>query len=151
MATPGPTPYCEGMICQVDQVVSLDNPSEAKDRPVLIVFPTAYTPPPYKNLLIAVGITHTPSEAKLKSYRPVQLPDTTRHPNTSSGLNRESWAIPDWIIKPLPPCCIQRQLGIVHQVFVQAVRDLIPYDSEWKKIRGMDCMLPNGTCQHCRA
>ncbi len=101
MMTAQSPPIEVGMVCFCDEVRSLDNKRERKARTVLVIHKHGST-------LMGVGVTGTPSEEKLQSSLIVRLPDHERFPSFDYGIDRTSWAVPQWLIFPLSPCRIVR-------------------------------------------
>lgn len=138
-----------GDIC-ILPLVSLDNPSEVKLRPALVIHPSAYKAPPFQTLLIAVGISSTPSESKKASGRLVQLPDSTRFKNTVSGLTRESWANPDWLVEAARICRVAEVIGSVKDYYPREIWRLIREPGASTKRYKLDCDSAAGRCAYCR-
>jgi hypothetical protein len=140
-----------GHVCLIDDVESLDNPAEKKPRPALILFPSPYKPPPYKTRLVAVGISASPTESKKASGRLVQLPDSTRFQHATSGLDKPSWANPDWLLRSVDICRVLKILGSVRSFYTLEIWRLIK--DEPGRLREYELRCPvetAGTWSYCR-
>lgn len=84
-------PIRQGQVYWIDDCPPLDG-DEAKRRPVVVVSPTSEIRRDLRPVIV-VAVSTT----ALERYRDrVRLPNRQDNPNTTSGLPRRCWAIPDW-------------------------------------------------------
>jgi mRNA-degrading endonuclease toxin of MazEF toxin-antitoxin module len=76
----------------------------AKRRPVIVVSPTDLIQTRPNLLVVACTSSSLPSDQSA-----VELPSRERTPQTKTGLNRRSWAVPQWLVP------VQREL-LVHYI-----------------------------------
>ena len=65
----------------------------AKRRPVVVITPTHLIEADPTTLVVACTLSALPSDAAA-----LELPSRDRTPQTRSGLNRRTWAIPAWLL-----------------------------------------------------
>lgn len=137
--------YAAGHICWIHGVPGLGNPADTKPRTILLLWPEPYRPPPLRSSVIGIAITSSPNGEALASGRLIALPDSSRYPQTTSGLDRPSWADSSWIVQA-PACRIARVLGHVRSAYVQRAWELV------REARPAYTRLECDTtsCSHCR-
>jgi mRNA-degrading endonuclease toxin of MazEF toxin-antitoxin module len=65
----------------------------AKRRPVIVVSPTEMIEKMPEVLTVACTSTIYPSDTTA-----IELPNRERMPQTKTGLNKRTWAVPEWIL-----------------------------------------------------
>jgi len=125
-----------------NRIPALDD-DEIKGRFVLVLEPPRAGARDGMNV-VAVGIT---------SRRPtdgtgVRLPDATKYPETKTGLDRPSWAVPSWLLT-VPVCVVDRKAGYAKTSHVVAVQSkAVELGAEIKSVTcgDADC----ASCSHDR-
>lgn len=93
----------QGAIHILEQCPPLHGESQ-KDRPVVVV---AVEASKLEVLIVAVSSTVGPSVADR-----IALPDRSSQPQTTSGLSKPSWAVPEWYLY-IPPSRLGEKIGYV--------------------------------------
>ena len=143
-------PIVRGEVWWADKVRSPDNQWESKDRRVLIVWPgTPVTNTSGESLLMAVGISTSPSDDKHRNGHTVRLPDKQTYPETESGLDLPCWAVASWCVL-LTPCYLDKRAGKVRDDMLLRVLEIIR-ETGPKPIR-MKCEADGPvSCDYCRS
>ena len=144
-----PLRFQVGFIYEVDDVQSLDNPEERKPRPVLVLHL-------HGSSLTGVAITGTPNEDKLDRGKLVEMPDDTRYPTAQSGLDRQSWAVPWWILSPVMVCRVDpRSRKPISTPLITKVWDRLNETVEARRTFRIGCapdaLTHDGRCLVCES
>lgn len=140
--------YAAGHVCWIHGVPGLGNPADTKPRAILLIWPEPYRPPPLRSSLIGVAITSSPSPDSRSTGCLIALPDTSRYPSSTSGLDRPSWADARWLVQA-PACRIERVLGRVRTAYVERAWELV--QETRPSYSRLECDPGRGAgCAHCR-
>jgi mRNA-degrading endonuclease toxin of MazEF toxin-antitoxin module len=97
-------PIRQGDIFWLDDCPSLHG-DVAKRRPVVVVSPTALVETRPDVLIVACTSSILPSNTTA-----IELPSRERMPQTKTGLNRRTWAVPQWLL-PVPGELLVQHIG----------------------------------------
>lgn len=92
---PASHPIRQGDIYWLDDCPPLHG-DIAKRRPVVVISPTSVAKSSPEIVVVACTATALPSDTEA-----IELPNRQRTPQTRSGLNRPTWAVPEWWL-PVP-------------------------------------------------
>jgi mRNA-degrading endonuclease toxin of MazEF toxin-antitoxin module len=91
----------------------------AKRRPVVVVTPTPLIETTPSVLVVACTSTVLPSDATA-----IELPSRERTPQTRTGLNRRTWAIPAWLL-PVETRLLTQYIGHLSGATLRRLLDAV--------------------------